>query len=202
MIAPEDEKRVTEAIRAAEQKTSGEIYCVMATASGDYRFVAIARAALIALAIPLPLFYFTPLWIEQIYFVQIGIFLACAFLFSLPGLRYALVPRRIKHDRASVEAKRQFAAHGLHLTQERTGVLIFASVAERYVEIVADAGIHAKVSQEVWDQAVQAMIEKIKQDRPVEGFIEAIQICGGVLAEHFPPGALNKNELPDKLVVM
>jgi putative membrane protein len=174
----------------------------MAAASSDYRFVPIARAALIALAVPLPLFYFTPLWADQIYFAQIAVFVVCAILFSLPGLRFALVPRWIKRDRASVEAKRQFAAHGLHLTQQRTGVLIFASIAERYVEIVADAGINAKVSPEVWDKAVNAMIEKIKQGRPVDGFVEAIRICGEVLAQHFPPGATNRNELPDKLVLM
>ena len=201
-LMPEDETRIAEAIRAAEQKTSGEIFCVMAAASSDYRFVPIVRAALIALAVPLPLFYFTSLWADQIYFVQIAVFVVCAILFSLPGVRFALVPRWIKRDRAGVEAKRQFAARGLHLTKQRTGVLIFASVAERYVEIVADAGINAKVSPEVWDKAVNAMIEKIKLGRPVEGFVEAIRICGEVLAKHFPPGAINKNELPNKLVLM
>jgi putative membrane protein len=201
-LAPEDDKRIAEAIRAAEQKTSGEIFCVMAVASSNYRFVPIARAALVALAVPLPLFYFTPLWAEQIYLVQLATFLACTVLFSLPGLRFALVPRWIKRDRASVEAKRQFAAHGLHLTQQRTGVLIFASIAERYVEIIADSGINDKVSPEVWDKAVKAMIAKIKQGQAVEGFLEAIRICGEVLAKHFPPGAINKNELPNKLVVM
>jgi putative membrane protein len=49
---------------------------------------------------------------------------------------------------------------------------------------------------------VKAMIEKIKQGQPVEGFLEAIRICGEVLAKHFPPGAINKNELPNKLVLM
>jgi putative membrane protein len=201
-FTPEDEKRIAEAIRAAEQKTSGEIFCVMAAASSNYRLVPIARAALIALAVPLPLFYFTSLWAEQIYFVQIAVFVACAMLFSLPGLRLALVPRWIKRDRASVEAKRQFAARGLHLTSQRTGVLIFASIAERHVEIVADSGINDKVAPEVWDKAVKAMIERIKQGRPVEGFLEAIRICGEVLAKHFPPGAIDKNELPNKLVLL
>jgi putative membrane protein len=201
-LTPEDEKRIAEAIRAAEQKTSGEIFCVMTAASSSYSFVPIARAALIALAVPLPLFYFTPLWAEQIYFVQIVVFVACAILFSLPGLRFALVPRWIKRDRASFEAKRQFAAHGLHLVEERTGVLIFASIAERHVEIVADSGINAKVAPEVWDKAVAAMIEKIREGEPVEGFLAAIQICGEVLAKHFPPGAIDKDELPNRLVLM
>jgi putative membrane protein len=201
-LTPQDEQRIIDAIRAAEEKTSGEIFCVVAAASSNYSFVSIARAAMVALVVPLPLFFFTSLWADEIYLAQILVFVGCSVLFSLPGLRHWLVPGWVKRDRASFEAKRQFAAHGLHLTEARTGVLIFASLAERHVEIVADAGINAKVSQDIWDQAIDAMIAEIKRGRPVEGYIEAIRICGELLATHFPPGAINKNELPDKLIVL
>ena len=50
---------------------------------------------------------------------------------------------------------RQFWAQGLHKTEHRTGVLIFASAAERYAEIVADAGINEKVTPEVWERAIR-----------------------------------------------
>jgi putative membrane protein len=73
-------------------------------------------------------------------------------------------------------------------------------VAERYAEIVADAGINAKVTSQVWDNAIAALIEAIKQGRAGDGFVAAIEQCGAVLAEHFPPGALNRDELPNKLV--
>jgi putative membrane protein len=47
-----------------------------------------------------------------------------------------------------------------------------------------------------------ALIAGIKRDRPADGFVAAIERCGGVLAQHFPlpPGAKNANELPNKLV--
>lgn len=201
-ISAEDEKRIASAIRAAEERTSGEIFCVVAAASSRYEFVAIARAALIALAAPVPLFFLTDLWADQIYYVQLAVFLGCAIVFSLPWLRHPLVPRRIKKDRASAEARRQFAAHGLHLTAARTGVLIFASIAERHVEVIADAGINSKVPQAVWDDAVAALIKAIKTGEAAEGFVQAIGICGDVLAEHFPPGAINPNELPNKLIIL
>jgi len=94
----------------------------------------------------------------------------------------------------------QFFAQGLHQTENRTGVLIFASAAERYAEIVADRGIYAKVTPQVWDQAVAALTTGISQGRIADGFIAAIEQCGAVLAEHFPPGVLNPDELPNKLV--
>ena len=78
--------------------------------------------------------------------------------------------------------------------------MIFASAAERYAEIIADAGINQKVTPDVWDDAVNALIAEIKAGRPAQGFIAAIEKCGAVLAQHFPPGALKRDELPDKLV--
>ena len=104
------------------------------------------------------------------------------------------------HGQAHAEALRQFCAQGLHKTDQRTGVLIFASEAEHYAEIIADAGIHAKVKPEVWDEAVAMLIEAVGDGRAADGFIAAIDLCGAVLAENFPPGALNRNELPDKVI--
>jgi len=200
MISQIDRERIADAIRAAEAKTSGEIFCVIARHASDYRLMPLAWAAAVALVVPAPLIYLT-LWpASVIYVVQLIVFIAAALGLSLPEIRFHIVPRRTQHERAHLQAMQQFFAHGLHHTQNRTGVLIFASVAERYAEIVADAGINEKVTPHVWDQAVAALIAGIKQGRATDGFVAAIEQCGAVLAEHFPPGALNRDELPDKLV--
>jgi putative membrane protein len=200
MISQADKTRIAEAIRAAESKTSGEIFCVVAHQSSDYRLVPLAWAAALALLVPAPLIFFT-LWpAAMIYLVQLVVFIAAALVLSLPAIRFHIVPRATKHERAHIEALRQFFAQGLHHTENRTGVLIFASLAERYAEIVADAGINAKVTPQVWDQAIAALIEGMKHGRPGDAFVAAIAQCGAVLAEHFPPGALNRDELPNRLV--
>jgi putative membrane protein len=200
MISPADKQRISDAIGAAEAKTSGEIFCVIAHQAGDYPLVPVAWAAAAALIVPAPLIYLT-LWpASVIYLLQLIAFIALAVALSRPGLRIHLVPRRAKHDRAHRLAMRQFFAQGLHNTERRTGVLIFAAVAERYAEIVADAGINAKVTPDVWDQAVAALIAGIKDGRLGDGFVAAVEQCGAVLAAHFPPGALNRDELPNKLV--
>ena len=200
MISESDHLRIVEAIRAAEQHTSGEIFCVIARASGDYLLVAIAWATLLALTVPLPLIYFTDLPAASIYLIQLAVFIVAAIVLSLPPIRYRIVPRRRMWGRAHAEAVNQFLAHGIHLTERRTGVLIFASVAERHAEIVADQGINARVEQEVWTSAVAAMIAAIREGRPADGFVAAVEQCGAVLAQHFPPGVLNPDELPNKVV--
>ncbi|MFL6797349.1 MAG: TPM domain-containing protein [Xanthobacteraceae bacterium] len=202
MIGQADIETVSEAIRAAETRTAGEIFCVITQSSGSYRLVPLAWAALAALVLPLPLIYVTTWPALIIYVGQLALFVVTAAVLSLPGVRYYVVPRRVMHQHAHDEAMRQFLAHGLHLTEARTGVLIFASVAERYAEIIADSGIHSKVGTAAWQEAVATMVAAIKADRPAQGFIAAIEKCGAVLAQHFPPGAINRNELPNALVVM
>jgi putative membrane protein len=200
MLSEAEKERVAAAIRVAETKTSGEIFCVVAHSAGSYHLVPVAWAAVLALAVPAPLLLLT-LWpASAIYLAQLTTFILVAVGLSRPSIRYRIVPRSAKHARAHAAAMRQFLAQGLQHTEKRTGVLIFASLAERYAEIVADVGINAKVSNEVWQDAVDALIAGIKRGRIDEGFIAAIERCGAVLAEHFPPGALNRDELPNKLV--
>lgn len=200
MISDADKKRISEAIRLAESKTAGEIFCVIARQSGGYRLVPVAWAAALALLVPFPLLVLTAWPASSIYIAQLCLFIAAVLVLSRRELRFAIVPRRRKFERAHTEAMNQFFAHGLDRTSQRTGVLIFVSLAEHYAEIVADSGINDRVSREVWDDAVAVLVEAIGQGRAADGFVAAIGKCGAVLAQHFPPGAFERDELPDRVV--
>jgi len=143
-----------------------KFFCVIARACGDYHLVPIAWAALVALAVPLPLIYLTARPAGIIYLLQLAAFIAAALVLSLPMIRFRIVPKRRMWTRAHAEAMHQFLAKASISPRHRTGVLIFASVAERYAEIVADSGINAKVQSDVWSKAIAAMISAIKDGRP------------------------------------
>ena len=200
MIAESDKVRIRAAIQKVEARTAGEVFCVIAGQSSDYRLVPVAWAASIALFAPLALIYLTDWSAPVVYLLQLTTFLVAAIGLSHPTLRFHIVPRRAKHDRAHAEAMRQFFVQGLDRTEHRTGVLIFASTAERYAEIVADAGINEKVTTAVWDDAVSALVKAIKAGQAADGFVAAIEQCGAVLEAHFPPGVLQRDELPNKLL--
>lgn len=202
MISQAEKTRIIEAITVAEAKTAGEIFCVIAHASSGYSLVPIAWAALVALAAPTPLIYLTTWPAGLIYLVQLAAFIVTAAVFSLPAIRFRVVPNQAMRERAHVEAMRQFLAQGMHLTEHRTGVLVFVSVAEHYAEIVADSGINAKVAPAVWQDAVDAAVAAIREGRIGDGLVAAVERCGAVLAEHFPPGAINRDEVPNKVVEM
>ena len=195
MISDLDKARVSAAIHAAEARTSGEIFCVIAAHSSEYCLVPVAWAAAIALFAPLPLLGLTAWSAPVVYLLQIIIFLVASIALSHPDIKFRIVPRRAKHDRAHTEAMRQFFAQGIDKTDRRTGVLIFASAAERYVEVVADAAINDRVGPAVWDDIVGSLVAAIRNGRPADGFVTAITACGDILAVHFPPGVLNRDEI-------
>jgi putative membrane protein len=202
ILSDADRIRVRQAVAAAETKTSGEIFTVVAEECDDYRFIPLLWATLIALIVPLPLIFLT-LWpASLIWLVQIAAFIALAIGFSLPAVRPAVVPRRVKRESARALAAQQFLAHGLHTTEARTGVLIFVALAERHAEIIADSGIAAKVDADAWQGAMDKLLAEVATGRIAEGMISAIESTGAVLARHFPPRPDDRNELPDALILL
>lgn len=199
-INDRDRDAIAKAITLAEKATSGEIFCVVTRSSDDYRFIPLLWAALAALILPAPLILFTLVSAQAIFLAQLVCFAVLALGLSWWPLRIGCVPRAIRRRRAHARALELFLAHGLHTTAERTGVLLFLSLAERHGEVVADEGIYARVAPDVWDEAVAALVAGAARGAPGEAFTAAIEICGKVLAEHFPPGADDRDELANRLV--
>ncbi len=201
-LSDADEKRIGVAIAAAETKTSGEIVAVVTRESSSYLYAPFMWASLIALLVPWPLIHFTWVSVHKIYVVQLVVFFALLFVFMLRPVRYWLVPRSVKHGRAHRRAVEQFLAQDLHTTVGRTGVLIFVSVAEHFAEVLADTGIDKKVPRDTWKSIVDDLAALIGDARPADGFVKAIEETGKHLAQHFPPGSRDPNELPDHLIVL
>src|SRR5262245_3706937 len=142
IVSAADRKRVAEAITNAERQTSGEIVAVTAPESASYSYVPFMWAALIALAVPFPLIFWTWWPIQHIYFLQLAVFTVLLLLFMYRPLRLALVSSKVKKERAHRRAVEQFLAQNLHTMPSRTGVLIYVSMAERFVtsiDIVEDS---------------------------------------------------------------
>jgi putative membrane protein len=205
-MTEQQHQRIAEAIRDAEASTSGEIYCVVAQRSDGYFFSSALVVILSILIISLGVaFLIETWWLTMRLPVFVGaqllaIALALLMIYALPTLRVRLAPRRWQYIRAHDNALKQFLGRNVHLTAERTGVLIFVSLAERYAEIIADAGIAAKVPQEMWDSIVAGLIDDARNDKLTDGFVTAIAAVGALLSEHFPVRGDDANELDDHLV--
>jgi putative membrane protein len=227
-LSPSDLSAIEAAVRAAEARTTGEIYCVVTEESSHYGETALAWAAGVALLGPAVLLLAgVHVTIPDLFsswsasdvskaiesavrnaligaiVVQGLLFVATAIVVSIPPVRMALTPRTLKRLRVQRRAAEQFTAKNLHLTRERTGVMIYVSLAERMAELIADEGIADHVDAHVWDKAMAALTDGLKDGRVEAGFEAAVRLCGDVLAEKFPQHPDdNPNELPDAVVVL
>lgn len=228
MISKSDHQRIAEAVKAAEAGTTGEIFCIVTAEVSQYREIPLAWAAGTALVVPPLLLFFglqpwsylsslfdlarTSDWstggarvavaeaLAAYAAAQAILFALVAALVSIPPVRRALTPRFLKAHRVRRQAYAHFASTGLAADPERTGVLIFASLKDRRVEMVAEKAIHDAVGDTVWNAAVGALIAGMKRRQPGQGFVDAIGLCGRALAEHFPSSGPQENRFSDDLV--
>lgn len=202
-LSDRDRARLSAAIRAAEARTTGEIVCVLArTSSVGTTALPVVIAAVLALAVPWALMALTTLSLHLILSIQVLVFLAAVAIACLPGVQAVLLPRAVRRALAHRAAMEQFVIRGIARTKQRTGILVFVSLAERYARIIADDGIAARVPKGHWQGAVDALIAHMREGRVADGFIAAVEICGEVLATHFPSSGGGDDELPDRLYLI
>ena len=228
LLSAGDLEAIEAAVRAAEARTTGEIYCVVAEQSGHYGETPLAWAAGVALLGPAILLLggihvtvpdlFGGWSAEQVasaaeaaarraligaIALQAVLFAVVAVVVAFRPIRLALTPAGAKRHEVRRRAREIFQSKNLEATRGRTGVLIFVSLAERMAEIIADEGIAAHVEPGVWDRAMAALAEGLKRGQPGAGFAAAVGLCGDLLAERFPSDPTdNPNQLPNAVVIL
>lgn len=207
-IDPDDQARIEAAIHAAESRTRAELVAVVAERSDDYRYVVIAWAAVIGLALPFPwsLGLITGPWSIPpgmwVHGVSLGAFLSILALGQLDPIKRLLTPKRLMRRRASRFARAQFYAQRVRMTRERAGVLLFISAFEHHVEIIADENAAKAVTDAQWNHAVEAFVATLQASGPAEAMAAAVAILDKTLSEALPGGASDTNELPNRLIIL
>jgi hypothetical protein len=95
-----------------------------------------------------------------------------------------------------------FGSLGVWDTAANNGVLIYVLLADRDVEIVADRGIAARVSQAEWDAVCREMEDEFRAGRYAQGSLVGVRGVGTLLARHFPQARGDRNEQPDQPVLL
>lgn len=219
-LSDADREKVSAAIAAAEAKSSGEIVAVATPLSDSYHDVALHWALVPLFAVlawaawrPTALIWWydflfggwspdptqSQLLTLLMFFAALKFTIALLILKWMP-LRLFLTPGATKHRRVRRRAIAIFQAAAAGRTKGKSGVLIYLSVAERRAEIVADEAIHKLTDEHAWGEAMHALIASVREGRPGDGMVAAIERVGAVLAEHFPRSAHDRNEIPDKLI--
>lgn len=215
-----DHAIVVAAVADAERLTTGEIVTIVTDLSDHYDDIAMAWASAIAFIAlvsyaTFPSFYMGLIdgasggWRHEYTTAEYAAFLLAAvalkwigawFILKWMPLRLALTPKAKKLARVRSRAISLFKVGTESKTVGRTGVLLYLSMKEHRAEIVADAAIASKVAPEIWGDAMVALLDQVKAGNPGAGVAAAVTQMGVVLAEHFPRGTDNPNELPDRLI--
>lgn len=199
LFTEEQKLQIVETTRLAESHTTGEIVVLVADKSSHYYDLkaagAISLSALVSLLVSISIFHgsFWHWLLLSATLVPLSfLFFAQAQTFTL-----SLAPHRRIEKTVHDGAVSAFYKHGLDKTKGQTGVLFYISLIEQRVLVLADKGIHEKITQQVLNRHAGDMAKGIKAGHACEALVQAITDIGKVLATCFPGVPAAVNELPD-----
>lgn len=99
-------------------------------------------------------------------------------------------------------AKELFAQYGIWDTEENCGVLVYINLADHQVEIVADRGVGGLIKSGEWHRICRTMTQAFARGAYHEGTLAALAELNALLQRHYPDDGSNRNQLPDKPLVL
>ena len=189
---------LAQAVRDIEKDSDAEIVIVVRGRSGSYRHADYLCGAIVAFVglvfVLLSPFEFHTYWVP---IDVLALFIAGAFVSSRTNaIRRALTSRDFRAKAARTGAAAMFYEAGIANTSAENGLLIYVSLLERRLEVIADRGILKAVPALKWNNSVFEL-KKVGRNPEPDNLIKAIHDLGAVLAEHMPATGENPNELPD-----
>ena len=207
-LSAAEQREVTETVRAMELATSGEIVPMIASRSHDYP----QAALLCGLFLSTPLSLLCTAVVGPMIWIggnNMWLFLAFWALFfaAFYGLakksdlliRFFLNRREVENE-VQKGALTAFYAEKLHRTAGENGILLYISVLEQKVWILADAGINRKIEPHTWDALVAELTRGIKAGSRCQALCAAIHRTGEILKVHFPQQKNDQDELHNLII--
>lgn len=205
-VTPEEAQKISETVAKVETKTAGEIVPMIVHRSSVIGHIPMLLT--LAFLVTLLVFevphmnFFSGLSRAWLLFLISGL----CFGISIPLSRLAWVQRLMVSQADQIfeveeRALLEFYQAGISSTRGQTGILIFLSLMERKAVVLADEAISKKLPQEVWSQICKDLVECIKKGKTAEGLNQAVLRSGELLAQHFPHGPQNDNELSNHLIL-
>jgi putative membrane protein len=189
-------RRIGDAVRDAESRTAAELVVEIRARSGSYEHADARFAAALAL-VSLAVLVFMP-WnvppvavlIDPIVVYAAGVVIAR----RSAAIRRLFTRPRERQQVVRTQAAALFFERGVANTTDETGLILYVSLLERRIEVLADRGVLRKVAPNDWNAALAAL----RSERPLDAdaVIEAIRTLGAVLERAVPAEATNVDELP------
>jgi len=185
-LSHEDQDKVHAALVEIEQNTSADLDVVITRVSDRYPLYPIVWASLGALLATSFLALMRPEFeVRAAMALQLAVLLVLTLVLSWLPIRLALVPELVKRNHARHLAQREFAAQ-IAANRHLNRILLFVSVGERHVEIIADRATHGLESEDTWAGIIADFVDAMKAGPLVKGVLVAVRRCGVILETHYP----------------
>jgi len=189
---------LAQAIRDIEKTTDAEIVIVVRGRSGSYAQADYLCGAFIAflglLFVLFSPFDFHTYWVP---FDVAALFVIGTVVSSRSdGIRRLLTTENFRAKAARAGVAAMFYEAGIANTHAENGLLVYLTLLERRLEIIADRGVLKAVPALPWNHAVFEL-KKIGRKPQPDSFIKAVRELGKLLAENMPATGENPNELAD-----
>jgi len=189
---------LAQCVKEIEQNTDAELVIVVRGVSGNYASADYLFGALVAFAGLLALL-FLPVDFHT-YWVPIDVavvFATGAYVCSRSKrLRRLLTTKKFRETAVRTGAAAMFYEAGIANTNAEMGVLIYLSILERRLELIADRGVLKTVPPLEWNQNLFELKEAGSNPDP-DTLLQALRNLGALLGKHLPATGENPNELPD-----
>ena len=181
-----------------EKYTAAELVIVVRARSGHYAHADYLCGGILAL-LGLVFLLFSPVEFNQ-YWVVIDVVLlfvlGAYFSSKTEAIRRLLTTRKFRAGVARTGAAAMFYEAGIANTSAERGVLVYLSLFERRLELIADRGVLQAVPSQEWNECLFELHEA-GSDPELDGMLKAIRVLGALLAAYLPASDDNPNELPD-----
>ncbi len=201
-LAAGERLQIEARIAEAEKRTSGEIVVMVVPSSYHYPLASMIGSSLLAVLFGIAVALVAgqeSMW----FFLEIfglSFIVLHELIKRVNTLKRLFVKASDMKEEVEEAAINSFYHRNINLTVDHTGILIYISLFERSVRVIADQGINAKVDQNVWQEIVDTIVSGIKSKGHVAAIATAVDRCAEILAAHFPLKPENRNELDNSII--
>jgi len=202
-LTTDERLQIETRIAEAEKRTSGEIVVMVVPSSYHYPLASMIGSTLLAILLGIAVVLRAggdSMW----FFLEV---FACSFIVlhevlkRTPLLKRLFVTASDMKEEVEEAAINSFYHKDINQTTDHTGILIYISLFEHNVRVVADRGINVKVDKELWQEIVGIIISGIKSKGQAAAICAAVGRCADILAAHFPLKTGDRNELANEVII-
>lgn len=207
MLSQKELLNIESIVKECELKTDAEFVPVIFRQSDLYPAAHFRLAIFFALILPMALYYvpwtfYDPIW--YLYTSMGGLILGYILGYN-STLKRIFSTRFELSEEVRQRASEYFLENGLHATKKRSAILIFVSLMEKRIEILADMNVINALSTAEKKTLFRSQVKSFSKQTKSQGLEKAlgslIRSMTSELQTHLPKKADSINELPDSVIV-